>query len=67
MSKDVDRSQVFKTTRVRTALKNDGSWIHKSTQEKEKQDKARTDHAVETKPAQVRQKSYVLSTAKIFE
>ncbi|XP_022618424.1 uncharacterized protein LOC111234556 [Seriola dumerili] len=67
MSKDVDRGQVFRTTRVRTVLKNDGSWIQKSSQEKDEQDEARTDHAVETKPAPVRQKSYVLSTAMKFE
>ncbi|XP_040907540.1 zinc finger protein 185 isoform X2 [Toxotes jaculatrix] len=67
MSKDVDRNQVFKTTRVRTALKNDGSWIHKSEQEKGEQNKPRTDHAVETMSTPVRQKSYVLSTAKKFE
>ncbi|XP_056253781.1 fibrous sheath CABYR-binding protein isoform X1 [Seriola aureovittata] len=67
MSKDVDRNQVFRTTRVRTALKNDGSWIQKSSQEKDEQDEARTDHAVETKPAPVRKKSYVLSTAMKYE
>ncbi|XP_071316868.1 fibrous sheath CABYR-binding protein [Trachinotus anak] len=67
MSKDVDRSQVFKTTRVRTALKNDGSWIQKSKEEKGEQDEARTAPAVERRPAPVRQNSYVLFTAKKFE
>ncbi|XP_040006663.1 zinc finger protein 185 [Xiphias gladius] len=62
MSKNVDRNQVLTTTRVCTTLKNDGSWIHTSKQEKEEQDKARMDHAVEA-----RQKSYVLSIAKKFE
>ncbi|XP_049896606.1 A-kinase anchor protein 200 [Epinephelus moara] len=67
MSKDVNRYKVFQTTRVRKALKNDGCWIHKSKEEEEEQDKARTDPDVETKPASVRQNSYVLSTAKKFE
>uniref|UniRef100_UPI0037E8084F fibrous sheath CABYR-binding protein n=1 Tax=Semicossyphus pulcher TaxID=241346 RepID=UPI0037E8084F len=68
MSKDVDRARVFQTTRVRTLLKNDGSWIQRSKQHKEEQDKESTDEAVvETKPSPVRQKSYVLSTAQKFD
>ncbi|XP_051257709.1 A-kinase anchor protein 200 isoform X2 [Dicentrarchus labrax] len=67
MSKDVDRKQVFQTTRVRTSLKNDVSWIQKSNQEDKEEDKARKDDAVETRPVVVRQSSYVLSTAKKFD
>ncbi|XP_067463881.1 neurofilament heavy polypeptide [Thunnus thynnus] len=66
MSKDVDRDRVLLTTRVRTLLKNDGSWIHRSKQAKEEQEEACGDCAAETKPVPVRQKSYVLSTAKKF-
>ncbi|XP_034406094.1 uncharacterized protein si:dkey-125i10.3 isoform X2 [Cyclopterus lumpus] len=64
MSKEVDRHTVFQTTRVRTPLKNDVCWIHKSKQE---QEASRTDHAVETRPASVKRYSYVLSTAKKFD
>ncbi|XP_008293449.1 uncharacterized protein KIAA0754 [Stegastes partitus] len=67
MSKDVDRNQVLKTTRVRTSLKNDGSWIHKSKEDKEEQDKEGTFQTVEAKRVPVRQSSYVLLTAKRFE
>ncbi|XP_042355025.1 dextranase isoform X2 [Plectropomus leopardus] len=67
MSKDVNRYKVFQTTRVRHALKNDGCWIHKSKEENEEQEKASTDQEVETKLSPVRQKSYVLSTARKFE
>ncbi|XP_029375063.1 fibrous sheath CABYR-binding protein [Echeneis naucrates] len=71
MPQDVDRGQVFKTTRVRTLLKNDGSWIQKSQQDEEEQDKMHNTeqmvHAEETKPALESQKSYVLLTAKKFE
>lgn len=38
---DIDRNQVFQTTRVRTTLKNDVSWIQKSKQDKKEEDKAR--------------------------
>ncbi len=38
---DVDRNKVFQTTRVRTALKNDVSWIQKSKQDKKEEDKAK--------------------------
>ncbi|XP_029957630.1 zinc finger protein 185 [Salarias fasciatus] len=64
MSKEVDRHQVFRTTRVRTALKNDASWILKSNDEEEGQDKAGTDHTEKRSP--YRQKSYVLSAARRF-
>lgn len=67
MSKDVDRNQVLRTTRVRTAVKNDSCWIHKSKEDKEEQDKAGTFHTVEAKRVPVRQSSYVLLTAKKFE
>ncbi|XP_041807588.1 zinc finger protein 185 [Chelmon rostratus] len=67
MSKEVDRSQVFQTTRVRTSLKNDLSWIQISNQQSHEGDNASRDQAAETRPAPVRQKSYVLSTAKKFE
>ncbi|KAM6983497.1 uncharacterized protein LKV04_011446 [Tautogolabrus adspersus] len=68
MSKDVGRKQVFQTTRVRTPLKNDLSWILKSKQPKGEQEQARTEEAVvETKPSPVRQSSYVLSAVKKFE
>ncbi|XP_020491161.2 zinc finger protein 185 [Labrus bergylta] len=68
MSKEVDRKQVFQTTRVRTSLKNDLSWIQKSKQPQKEQENARTEEAVvETKPSPVRQSSYVLSTIKKFE
>ncbi|XP_062262716.1 enolase-phosphatase E1 [Platichthys flesus] len=67
MTQYVDRNQVLKTTKVRTSLKNDGSWIQSSEREKEEQDQAGTDLCEKTKPAEVKQKSYVLSTAKIFE
>lgn len=63
MSKDVDRNKVFQTIKVRTSLKNDVSWIHKSKEPENE----RTDQAVEKKPVPVRQNSYVLSTAKLFE
>ncbi|XP_054873284.1 fibrous sheath CABYR-binding protein isoform X2 [Amphiprion ocellaris] len=66
MSKDVDRNQVFKTTRVRTALKNDGSWIHKSKEDEEEQDKEGMFHTMEAKRVPVRQSSYVLLTARKF-
>ncbi|CAB1422023.1 unnamed protein product [Pleuronectes platessa] len=67
MTQYVDRNQVLKTTKVRTSLKNDVSWIQSSEREKEEQDEAGTDLGEETTPAEVKQKSYVLSTAKIFE
>ncbi|XP_032389860.1 zinc finger protein 185 isoform X2 [Etheostoma spectabile] len=67
MSNDVNRHKVFYTTRVRTTLKNDGCWIKKAQEETEEQCKARTDHAVEIRPAPVRPNSYVLSTTKKFE
>ncbi|KAA8587103.1 hypothetical protein FQN60_000939, partial [Etheostoma spectabile] len=66
MSNDVNRHKVFYTTRVRTTLKNDGCWIKKAQEETEEQCKARTDHAVEIRPAPVRPNSYVLSTTKKF-
>ncbi|XP_047462676.1 proteoglycan 4 isoform X2 [Mugil cephalus] len=66
MAKDVDRTQVIRNIRVRTALKNDGSWIHKSKDEG-KQDKAGTVQVVETKRPPVRGGSYVLSAAKKFD
>ncbi|XP_026185031.1 zinc finger protein 185 [Mastacembelus armatus] len=66
MSKDVNRAQVFQATRVRTALKTDASWIHKSKPEKEKQDKAGMECEVNPTPVAVRQKSEVLSMAKKF-
>ncbi|KAG7223265.1 hypothetical protein INR49_015621 [Caranx melampygus] len=47
------RSQVFRTTRVRTALKKDGSWIQKSKEENEEQDEAGMEHTVKTKPAPI--------------
>ncbi|XP_037604349.1 zinc metalloprotease ZmpB isoform X2 [Sebastes umbrosus] len=67
MSKGADKIKVFKTTRVRTTLKSDGFWIQKLKHEDEEQDKARTEHVLETRPSPVRQNSYVLSTAKMFE
>ncbi|KAM4544705.1 uncharacterized protein PAE49_017543 [Odontesthes bonariensis] len=60
MSKDVDRNLVLRNIRVRHAVKNDGSWIHKSKDE-------RTVHEVESKPSPTRQKSYVLLTARRFD
>ncbi|KAF4073476.1 hypothetical protein AMELA_G00259100 [Ameiurus melas] len=33
MASDVNRQTVFKTTKVRTSLRNDGSWIRRSTNE----------------------------------
>ncbi|XP_069002781.1 fap1 adhesin isoform X1 [Embiotoca jacksoni] len=64
---DVDRNKVFQTTRVRTTLKNDGCWIHRSKADKEEQDKAGTIHDVETKPSPVQQSSHILMTARKFE
>ncbi|CAN9501729.1 unnamed protein product [Ophioblennius macclurei] len=64
MSKAVDRSQVLRTTRVRTALKNDASWIHKSRDDEAEEDKAGTDHTERRFP--LRKKSYVLSAAQKF-
>ncbi|XP_074528508.1 uncharacterized protein LOC141791759 [Halichoeres trimaculatus] len=64
----VDRDKVFQTTRVRTALKNDLSWIQRSRQPKEEQEKTRTHEVLsETKPRAVRQSSYVLSAVKKFD
>ncbi|XP_034745848.1 zinc finger protein 185 isoform X2 [Etheostoma cragini] len=67
MSNDANRHKVFYTTRVRTTLKNDGCWIKNAQEETEEQCKARSDHAVELRPAPVRPNSYVLSTTKKFE
>ncbi|XP_019941533.2 myristoylated alanine-rich C-kinase substrate [Paralichthys olivaceus] len=67
MSQYVDRNQVLNTTKVRTSLKNDGCWIQRSEKKKEEQDEAQTDLGEETGPTEVKQKSYVLSTAKKFE
>ncbi|XP_030293762.1 zinc finger protein 185 [Sparus aurata] len=67
MAEEVDRNKVFETTRVKTSLKNDVSWIQGSKQGHKEQDSARTAQAVETKPASVKEKSYVLLTAKKFE
>nr|XP_046266985.1 retinitis pigmentosa 1-like 1 protein [Scatophagus argus] len=67
MSKAVDRNKVFQTTRVRTSLKNDASWIQKSGEEKKEQDDSRTEQAVETRHLLVSKSSYVLSTIKKFE
>ncbi|XP_026226467.1 fibrous sheath CABYR-binding protein isoform X3 [Anabas testudineus] len=64
MSKGDDRDQVFQTTRVRTALKNDGSWIHNSKQDNE--DKPRKESAAGASCI-VKNKSYVFSAAKKFE
>ncbi|KAM9846962.1 uncharacterized protein ACBR49_010207 [Aulostomus maculatus] len=59
----MSKNDVFQTTRVRTPLKNDLSWIHKLKEEKERQEKTSGDPV--TSP--VRQSSYVLATAQIFE
>lgn len=64
MSKGVDRYQVLRTTRVRTAFKNDASWIHKPKDEETEQDQAGTTYTEKSSP--VRQKSYVLSAARKF-
>ncbi|XP_061595895.1 cell surface glycoprotein 1 [Cololabis saira] len=60
MSKEIDRRQVLHNVRVRKALKKDGSWINRSKDD---------DTTLEggDKPAPLRRKSYVLSTARIFE
>lgn len=67
MSKDVNRSQVFKTTRVRTSLKNDASWIHKSNPDEKNETETRTGQVVQTRPFLPRQSSYVLSALRKFE
>ncbi|XP_036975763.1 fibrous sheath CABYR-binding protein isoform X2 [Acanthopagrus latus] len=64
MAEEVDRNKVFETTRVKTSLRNDVSWIQGSKQGNKEQDRSRTGQAVETKP---RQNSYVLLTAKKFD
>ncbi|KAK5887940.1 hypothetical protein CesoFtcFv8_016494 [Champsocephalus esox] len=67
MSQVVDRNKVFKSTRVRTSLKNDECWIQRAKQEKKEEELASTDQAVESRPSTVRLSSYVLSTVKRFE
>ncbi|KAK5918395.1 hypothetical protein CgunFtcFv8_003166 [Champsocephalus gunnari] len=67
MSQVVDRNKVFKSTRVRTSLKNDECWIQRAKQEKKEEELASTDQAVESRPSPVRLSSYVLSTVKRFE
>ncbi|XP_034060032.1 treacle protein isoform X1 [Gymnodraco acuticeps] len=67
MSQAVDRNKVFKTTRVRTSLKNDECWIQRAKQEKKQEELASTDQAVVSRPSPARLSSYVLSTVKRFE
>ncbi|XP_033954887.1 zinc finger protein 185 isoform X2 [Pseudochaenichthys georgianus] len=67
MSQVVDRNKVFKSTRVRTSLKNDECWIQRAKQEKKEEELASTDQAVESRPSPARLSSYVLSTVKRFE
>ncbi|KAI9527399.1 hypothetical protein NQZ68_030851 [Dissostichus eleginoides] len=67
MSQAVDRNKVFKTTRMRTSLKNDECWIQRAKQEKKEEELASTDQAVESRPSPARLSSYVLSTVKRFE
>lgn len=55
---------MFRTTRVRTTLKNDASWILKPKDEEEEQDKAGTNHTERSRSS--RQNSYVLSAARKF-
>lgn len=58
---------MFKSTRVRTSLKNDECWIQRAKQEKKEEELASTDQAVESRPSPARLSSYVLSTVKRFE
>ncbi|XP_028322316.1 titin homolog [Gouania willdenowi] len=66
MSKGVDKIQVFRTTRVRNALKKDGSWIHQPKGDKEEEKDVGPSQSADGNPAVTKQKSYVLQTARRF-
>ncbi|XP_031608340.2 uncharacterized protein si:dkey-125i10.3 [Oreochromis aureus] len=66
MSQDINRTQVLQNIRVRSTLKKDGSWIHRSNDAKKEQDTAGTNPDVETKPITARS-SQVRMAARRFE
>uniref|UniRef100_A0AAV2JEA1 LIM zinc-binding domain-containing protein n=1 Tax=Knipowitschia caucasica TaxID=637954 RepID=A0AAV2JEA1_KNICA len=65
MSQDAGREKVFQTTKVRTSIKSDLSWIQKMKEAENIKDSR--DPPEERTPTLSRQLSYVLMTAKKFE